>query len=248
MNKLSILFLFMFSQPISASTFFAPDGDTALLIQILGTEIQATAGILQILEISSESMKQAQKLHKTVDNVHTKAARAEYLARTITEFPKNKEEMRSMVNVRNNLETARYFYDERDTLTLGYDVLKTSGDLTGKAAVETTEQANRDRAMAVELYNDSMSAKTTAEGAVITSKAATQNLLQLSGINSSLAISNANASAQNTFLYLQMVQQYREEFYMKKRWGMIHPETTFFEYAGISPKRSASSKAQKAVK
>ena len=235
MNKIAI---FLLSINIShASSIFVPDSDTALLIQILGTEIEATAGILEIIHLSSKTVDKIQDIHFKVDDLYTRAMQAEYYANVLLNYPKNREEMQSMVNLRNNLYDAKVLFDDRDTLTLGYDVLKTSNDKASAIAAASMKENEHDRKLAMQYLKGAGRARKTGEGAVYGARASALTAVKLVDMSDSLDLLSYQTLVGYDYKLIKERQKRYEEYQTQKRWGMIGKNTTFEEYIGTN-KRS----------
>jgi hypothetical protein len=235
MDKLIVaIFILLFTFKANSSSLFAPDGDTALLIELLGAEVQAVEGILQIVEMSSKTVDKMTEVHNKVADVHTRAVQAQYYAKTLVEFPKTLDKLRSMSSLRNNLYGAKQLFNGRHSLTLGYDILKVSSEISSERAETTTAQSAHDRTLAMRYLRQSFDSSKTGEGAVIGARASALSAVQLSSINNSIGALNSHANAQAMYLYIQEVERLRDEYNMKHRWGMIPSKMTFAEYSGIS--------------
>lgn len=237
--KLLIILLTMSSKSYSSSMFI-PDGDTALLIQILGAEIQATAGILKIIEATSDTVDKMEEVHYKISDIHTKTMQAQYYAKALVDMPKNQERVHSMVHLRNNIYKVKSLSDERNTLTLGYDLLKKSNDNGMKLTRSSMRQNELDRRMAMQYFKNAGDGKKTADGAITGARASSLSALKLVGISETLNTMNAQAiiksdyeNRRNSYFDKKEINERHSEYIRKKNWGIIPKNITFQKYESL---------------
>jgi hypothetical protein len=243
MNKLALMLnLFFFPLLINASSLFVPDADSAVLLQILGTEIEASAGILKILDVSSKTMTEIQKAHFKADDIHTKAIQAEYYANVLVNYPKTREDVRSMVTLRDNLQAGKDLWNDRKTLTLGYDVLKKSNDSLSRIASSGLKKNKLDQKMANLYFKKAANSQRSVEGALFAARASALGTVQLVDINQSIDLLSYQTLINSDHMLSKERNEQLSKFRMKKRWGMVPKEMSFKEYiqGSYSQKRRSS--------
>lgn len=206
--------------PLYASTLGVPDSDTALLIKLLGTEIQATAGILEILNVSSKTLESIEKIHSKIEDKHTKAIQLEYYANTIANTPKTLKKVKSLSTLHQNLYSLNSLKKEGASLMALDKTNKSSSEIL-KNKISTN---SNDKKLAFHYLQKSGSANSQISSSIYGAKASALGSYKLTSINESLDLMNYQMLAQNNYL----VEKHKLEQYSQKirnqRWGIVKEE------------------------
>lgn len=107
-KKRFFLWLLVFSQ----SSFAVIGEDNLILLQMLGAELQATAGILEMIDKSSETIDMAKEVNFIVLDKVRQAQQIAYLLHTVKELPKRAKDIKSITNLYGVLGDARGTFEE----------------------------------------------------------------------------------------------------------------------------------------
>lgn len=232
---------------INGSTLFVPDSDTAIMLELLATELQATSATLQILELSSETLEKAQDAHFYVEDKYTKGMQIEqYIYRT-QNFSKEMNDLKSMRDVRDKARDGRDIFDDRDIVGLGsvagkkksistFNNKLTKADEINDSSVD---KINTEKKLTNKLLKDSYNLETTAQGAVVGAKASALNSSKLDDINQSLVLNNSLLINKQKYEVKKEQEKVFSEFLKMKRWGVIPQKMTLKEYVSIKEKGSS---------
>lgn len=225
--KPKIILLVFASVYSHSSTLFLPDSDTALMIQLVGTELEATAATLKILEVSSEGVKRAQEAHSYVEDKYTRGMQIEQYSSRIRNFPTELKNLKSMRDV-------------RDVTWEGRSIVDEGGDYSGAYAqkIKNAEEINdsqinkikNEKNLTNKIFKDSMDVKNTARGVAIGAKAASLNSSKLDDINQNLILQNSLLINKEKYRIRMEQEQTINEFNNRKIWGLIPMNMTLSEY------------------
>jgi len=213
-----------------------PISDSMLLTSILGQQIQATAGILKIFKVSSENLETAKELHGRVEGVQDKAVRLKYYTQALGEFPKNRERVQSLVEIRNNLEDGNNLILEGGDFARDAGLVEEANRVQNDLVEAKMKSSDIDDREIMRIALGSSNASSTGDGTVATARATAYNTILLSRIDTGLDVLNNNIAIQNQMMIVKQGEALRNEYYLKKRWGMI-PDITFAEYLSRNNKQ-----------
>jgi hypothetical protein len=93
-----VRFLIILALPLNsyASSFWSPDSDTALLIDLLATSQQAFRATLELIETESKTLDRIEQVQVVVEERHNKVLEAAYLTEATIELGKNINNIDSM--------------------------------------------------------------------------------------------------------------------------------------------------------
>lgn len=207
------------------------DGDTVVLMQMLGAELQATAGILEMVDKSSKALDQVRKAHFMVSDKFRQARQLEYLAGEIQNIPKRMNRIDSMQSLYGNMLKIRSMYRRGDSsmnsLLSNYKDKHLSDSMAlGKLRVDSV---SHERKMALDYYDAVKGSLGTAESKVYGSRTQAFNNLILVGLKEQM---NENNMAQKIRFVSDEIEKEKNrhsEYAFKKNIGLI-PNICYADY------------------
>lgn len=244
----------MFSRVLIISTIFCSPNtlavvgeESAILSALLSEQIQAVAGISQIVRDGKEQLEEIKKLeeaHEAIENKRIKIQRAYYYTQLLGKFGDERQRIKSLVEVRNNLQDAKELVDSRHDLTLGEEILVFSSDHANETASLNLEKKSFHKQELSNMRSQLSLAKNTGTSTKIAAAGAVFTANQLIELNENL--SKLIAYQGNTQLAMAFEQERRNhnEYQIKKRWGII-PNISYEEYRKLNkPKKKRGSSEQ----
>ena len=113
MRKKQFLLLVML---LTRSSFAVIGEENVILLQMLGAELQATAGILEMIDQSSETLDMAKEVNFIVLDKVRQTQQIAYLLHTIKELPQRAKDIKSMTGLYGVLSDAQGNYKEGEYL------------------------------------------------------------------------------------------------------------------------------------
>jgi hypothetical protein len=233
MSKILGIIITIFSVSASGSTFWAPDSDTAILLQILGEEAKSGVDLAQMLNVSTETMEKLQKYHSTVDDYYMRGLMAKNYAERVVTLPSRLKQVDSISTLRDNVAELKGDYDDKNKLTLGYRYLEEMEKETHKISKEGVKDEKSSKMLADNLLKEAAKAKNAGQGALLGGRSAAFSAGQLADLNGKINVLNLNVAARSKFLLDQEKRRLHEEYLMKLYFGMIPPSLTFKEYFAL---------------
>lgn len=218
---------------ISTNSAFAVIGEeSALLSSILSEQVQAVAGISQIIRDGQEqleSVKKLQEAHESLENSRMKVERAVYYTQMLGRFGGENERIKSFVEIRNNLQNAKDLADRRHDLTLGQEVLVFSSNHANESAKKGVENKSFHKRELINMRNQLALAKTTGTSSKVAAAGAVFTSAQLMELNENLSKLIAYQGTTQLAMALEQERRNYNEFIIKKRWGIV-PDISYDEY------------------
>lgn len=193
-----LFFSFFICLTVRGSTLGIPDGDSAILWEILLQDIEATAGILEMLKVSKDTLDSVQEAHFAVDSAYTKTIQTKHYLNRVANFKEELEAVKTISSVRNNMRSGVSLYEDTDDVILSKVNRKTNEvEMEDKVndSLHLRNKVNQDNLRNNKMLNDSLSRdarnlSTTAQGATVGAKASALTNSYLEGVNASINLQN----------------------------------------------------------
>ena len=234
-----VLIIFTLLTTLTKNSYAVIGEESVILSGILAQQIQAVAGISTIITDGKEQIEEIKELKNAYDSFEDKRAKAEralYYVERLGRFKDDRQKIKSLVEVRNNLQDGKDLYDNRHDLTLGKKILAVSGDHATETAISNSETQRMDRSELNRLQLDSQRAKTGANYTKVGADASVFTAAQTQELNQKM---NSLILYQSSLMKVREVEierQNYEEFLIQRRWGLI-PNMSYSEYIKLASNR-----------
>lgn len=235
-KKLLVSFFICLS--VKGSTLGVPDGDSAILWEMLLTDIEATAGILEMLKVSKDTLDTVQEAQFAVESAYTKTVQTSHYVNRVSNFKQELEAVKTISSVRNNMRSGVSLYEDTDEVVLSKVKRKTKEvEMEDKVndSLQLRNKVNRDNLRNNKMLNDTLSRdaknlKTTAQGATTGAKATTLTNSYLEGVNAAINLQNDILLHEKEKKDLEEKERILTNFNRMKQLGVIPKDATLKDF------------------
>lgn len=233
---------------ISFRSFAVIGEESAILSGILSQQIQAVAGISEIITNGKKTFKEIEDLkdaHEKIETTRLKAERAYIYAQQLGRFGQERERIKTLVEVNNNLQDAKLMVDNRHDLTFGAEILKFSSKEINAEAKNNLEKSRLDEGLIQNLKSSASKSNKTGTSTQTSAAANVESSRQLYELNQKMQTMMLHQSIKNMALAYDIERKNYDTFLLKKRWGLV-PNITYDEYRKIiSTKKNSENRRGK---
>lgn len=140
MFRKTFLTVFITSQAFSSS-WWTPDTDTALLIDILATSQQAVKATLDLVETESKMLDRVEKAQLVIEEKHNKVIEAGYLANSAVNLSKNLNGINDVNEYTNKVIEVKNLKDSVKGYNIGLKLSKESNKKSDEVVNNTLKEA-----------------------------------------------------------------------------------------------------------
>ncbi len=229
--KYTVILILLFMR----STFAVVGEESVILSGILSQQIQAVAGISQIITNGKKHIEEVEKLKRAYDafeDKRSKIQRALYYADRLGRFKDERKRIKSLVELRDNLQDAKNLIDDRHDLTLGIEILNSTSKHADDTAVANSKKVYIDKSELNRLQASLLRSKTNADFSKASANASVFTATQMKELNDNL---NSLILYKSSQLQAQAIREKSEsykDFIAKKAWGVV-PNISYAEYLEI---------------
>ena len=223
---------------------FVPTDDTALLLAIYGQQVQAVAGIMDMVNKSSETVDTLQKINDKAQDVHHRIEMSQIYARDLLTAHERLKKMKSFVELHDNMRIYYRLGQRKTELTMGHDIWSERNDSKKKVAKSDLQDINEDYSDVQKLYGFGVNLSSHRMADHVSARTAAYNVKQIHDVRRQLVMLNMAQADKSSRELMKLKRDLREDFYTKKFLEVIPENLSFQEYLDATHLNQKEEKAR----
>ena len=146
MAKLIIIFIFLNSFEAKASSFFAPDSDTALLVELVTTTAAQLNELEQLVTNAEKYTEKLQKYNEVIIDHWYRAQRIVYIAENLATLAST--EINDLGELNNAIRELKDNIEELEGMIMKYRIVQGQSNAISKAAKKNDREITKERKLA----------------------------------------------------------------------------------------------------